>query len=241
MKQTDIPAKFNIPFAASAGAGYVRAIPQASQIAITPGAASLETGFPPLNFLDESAGGIPPFGQDMNGIINLATLWNQWQNAGGPVTYDAAFSAAIGGYPKNTILTTAAGGQWWLCLADDNITNPDTGGAGWLLIDLMATAGLAPRPWFLSCISNVVASPPATPSDGDTYLVPVGAITGWTGKDNLVAVWSAAIAAWLYVNYPTQSMVGLANLKTFYQRRSDGTWASIYASVDSNAFFLGMM
>ena len=134
MQSSQIPSKFQIPFANGAGAGYIRQIPVASQISITPGAASLTDGFPPLTFIAEGAGGIPPFGQDMNGILNEITAWIQWGNAGAPVVYDATFSAAIGGYPKGTILTSAVGGSWWLSTAENNATDPDTGGAGWLYL-----------------------------------------------------------------------------------------------------------
>ncbi len=141
MKASSIPAKFTIPFAASAGGSYIRPIPTPSQQLITPGAASLTDGFPPLNFLAETAGGIPPAGKDFNGILNWITEWIQWQNAGAPVVYDAPFSAAIGGYPKGTELTAAAGGFWWLSTVDDNVTDPDTGGAGWEKIIPLSNAG----------------------------------------------------------------------------------------------------
>ena len=131
MQSSQIPSKFPIPFANGAGSGYIRQIPVASQISVTPGAASLTDGFPPLTFIPEGSGGIPPFGQDMNGILKEITAWIQWGNAGAPVIYDATFSAAIGGYPKGTILTSAAGGSWWLSTAENNLSNPDTGGAGW--------------------------------------------------------------------------------------------------------------
>ena len=134
MQSSQIPSKFQIPFANGAGSGYIRQIPVASQISVTPGAASLTDGFPPLTFISEGSGGIPPFGQDMNGILNEITAWIQWGNAGAPVIYDATFSAAIGGYPKGTILTSAAGGSWWLSTAENNATDPDTGGAGWLYL-----------------------------------------------------------------------------------------------------------
>ncbi len=125
-----LPPFFNIPFANSAGASYVRSIPQASQIGVTPGAASLADGFPPLCFLPVSAGGVPPFGQDMNGILNEITANLQWLQAGGVPSYNAAFSAAIGGYPQGAVLR-AAGGGLWISTVDNNTTDPDTGGAGW--------------------------------------------------------------------------------------------------------------
>ena len=131
MLASSIPSVFNIPFANSAVAPYTHAIPQASQISITPGAASLTDGFPPLTFLPLPSGGIPPFGKDFNGILNQITAWLQWYQAGGLSYYNAAFQTAIGGYP-NTAVLVAATGQWlWVSTADNNVTNPDTGGAGW--------------------------------------------------------------------------------------------------------------
>ncbi len=133
MKASDIPSKFQIPFADSAGGGFKRSIPVSSQIGIQDGAASLTDGFPPLNFLATGAGGVPPYGQDFNGLLNQSTAWDRWLSAGAPVTYDAAFQSAIGGYPSGTLLQSAATqGLFWYCLVDDNTTNPDLGGAGWI-------------------------------------------------------------------------------------------------------------
>ena len=142
MQDNQIPAKFPLPFAANAASGYIRSIPAASQILTSPGAASLNDGFPPVTFIPEGSGGVPPYGQDMNGILNQISAWIQWINAGGPVSYDATFSAAIGGYPKGAWLTSAVGGSWWVSTVDNNTSNPDTGGAGWTTVSLGALASL---------------------------------------------------------------------------------------------------
>ena len=132
MLASAIPTKFSIPFANGAGGGYIRTIPTASQIGITNGAASLTDGFPPVTFLPVGAGGTPPFGQDFNGLLNQISAWNQWQGAGGPVKYDATFSAAIGGYPAGaTIQSAVTFALVWVSLVDNNTSNPDTGGANW--------------------------------------------------------------------------------------------------------------
>jgi hypothetical protein len=242
MEASQLPTKIPVPFGSSAASGTIRTVPVPSQIAITPGAASFTTGFPLLNTLAEAAGGIPPFGQDMNGVLLAISSWIMWQGAGGQVVYDAAFSASIGGYPKGALLTAVSvANAQWLCLVDNNVTDPDTGGAGWLIVNLEAGPGAVARPYFLAVISNVVASPPVTSNDGDAYLVPVGATGGWTGQDNNVAIWSASLAAWSYTNYPTESMVGIASIPDFYQRNADGTWSSIFDNEDANMFFLGMM
>lgn len=131
MKASDIPSKFNIPFANSAGAGYKRVVPQASQIGINDGWASLVDGFPPLNFQPLGSGGVPPFGQDMNGLLNQITLWSRWQAAGALPQFDASFSTNIGGYPRGAILGATVLQGCWLCLVDDNTVNPDTAPSAW--------------------------------------------------------------------------------------------------------------
>lgn len=132
MKASDVPTKFQIPFGNSAGGSFIRVVPIASQIGIQDGAASFETGFPPDCFVPTGAGGIPPFGADVNGILNIISAWSRWFASGAPVKWDSAFSALIGGYPRGAFVeSTTTLGLFWLCLVDDNATNPDTGGANW--------------------------------------------------------------------------------------------------------------
>lgn len=131
---SSIPPKFNIPFANSAGAGFITPIPQASQIGIAAGRASLTDGFPPLTFIPVTAGGVPPFGADFNGLLNQITAWNQWQQAGGAVQYDAGFATAIGGYPKGALLSSTTQGILWVSTVNNNTTNPDSGGSNWVSV-----------------------------------------------------------------------------------------------------------
>jgi hypothetical protein len=133
MKIADLPTRFDIAFARDATPGtYKRTIPDTSQIGIHDGWASFPTGFVPLNFTPVASGGIPPFGQDVNGILNAVTLWGQWQAAGGPAIYNSAFSTAIGGYPKGALLASTTVGLFWTSLVDDNTVDPDAGpSANW--------------------------------------------------------------------------------------------------------------
>jgi len=128
MQASNVPGKIQKPFADD---GDKQTIPVASQIGVTDGRASYTDGFPPLTRTPIVAGGVPPFGTDMNGILNAITAIQKWQSAGGQFTFDAAFAAAIGGYPKGATLQKADGSGTWLCITDNNSTNPDTGGAGW--------------------------------------------------------------------------------------------------------------
>lgn len=151
MLKSAVPPSFPIPFASSAGGGFIRAIPTASQIGIQNGAASLTDGFPPLNFQPVAAGGVPPFGEDFNGLMNQVTKWNQWQEAGGPVLFDATFSTAVGGYPQNAIVqSNVTPGKMWMSTVDNNTTNPDTiSSANWTTPPGMNPSG-TPVPSFSS-------------------------------------------------------------------------------------------
>lgn len=132
MQLSDIPVRFPIPFGASAVVPFIEQVPTPSQIGITDGRASLETGFPPDTFTPIPAGGVAPFGKDFNGLLFQTTAWSRWFHAGAPIAFDSAFSSAISGYPKGTVLAGANFGTWWLNLVENNITNPDTGGANWV-------------------------------------------------------------------------------------------------------------
>jgi hypothetical protein len=138
MQSSNIPSRIPLPFAYAAGSGYVNPIPTNSQIGINAGRASLHDGFPPLNFTPIASGGVPPFGGDMNGILNEITAIQQWQQAGGFFPYDSAFSTAVGGYPQGAIIQAANSstpgslGGLWISLVDNNTSNPDANGANWV-------------------------------------------------------------------------------------------------------------
>ncbi len=127
MIAANVPQRFPIPFANAAGGAYIRSVPTASQIGIEDGAASLTDGFPPDTFIPVSAGGVPPFGEDFNGLLNQITAWCRWQAAGGPVAYNSAFSTAVGGYPLGAVLKSTVAGLFWISTAENNTVDPDAG------------------------------------------------------------------------------------------------------------------
>lgn len=128
MHDTDIPYKFAYAWGINATSGYVNAPVQATGTGAAP---SQSTGFNPINSYNPGAGGIPPDIADFNAAFQYFSLWNQWQQVGGPIFYDATLSTNITGYPKGALLLAASQTNWWLSLVDANVTDPDTGGAGW--------------------------------------------------------------------------------------------------------------
>jgi len=138
MNLSDIPAWFAKRFAADATGTYVRTIPTTTA---DPAAASLSLGFPPNTFADIGAGGIPPDGRDFNGILNQLSAWSQWAGVGGAAPWSSPISVAAGGYPLGAIvLSNTVTGRLYQSQVNANVTNPDTGGAGWaILVDKAAT------------------------------------------------------------------------------------------------------
>jgi hypothetical protein len=139
MQRSDIPVKFAVVWGEDAAGGTIRTVP------VNPtgqaGAASVSGGFGSLNFVQVAAGGVPPFGQDINGVLQVIYEWSQWAQAGGAQPFDGTFAGEIGGYPKSSLLPAASQAGIWYNLADNNAENPDTGGANWILIGPGMTIG----------------------------------------------------------------------------------------------------
>jgi hypothetical protein len=132
MNASSIPVKIPSYWGVSAPGGDITCPIPISGV-VTPGRASWTTGFPPATFLPAGSGGIPPFGQDFNGVFCQLSQWTQWSNAGGAVKYDATFQSGIGGYPNGATLQQAASpGCFWVSQVDNNNSNPDAAGANWL-------------------------------------------------------------------------------------------------------------
>lgn len=112
--------------------GKTNPFPATSQIGIVNGAASLVDGFVPLNMTDPTAGGVPPFGVDTNGILFLLSSWVANFASGQLPLYDATLQTAMGGYKIGAFLRKADGSGFWFSITDGNMTDPETGGAGWV-------------------------------------------------------------------------------------------------------------
>ncbi|WP_447875913.1 glycine-rich domain-containing protein [Serratia fonticola] len=158
MQSSSFPKKLSIPFANS---GDKQDIPNTSQIGVEDGRASYPDGFPPLTRTHLSAGGRPPFGTDMNGVLFDVTDNARWNAAGASYKYDALFSSDIGGYPKGAILSNSSSDGFWQSIVENNTSNPDAGGAGWI----NASSGRLIR------IKPFYSSGVYTPSPGTKFIV----------------------------------------------------------------------
>ena len=118
-------------------------IPDPSQISTTVNAASFNDGFPPNTMTPEASGGLPFFGQDMNGILWMVSAYCANFAAGALSSYNSTLSTNISGYPVGVVLLNGTGNGLWINQVSGNTTDPDTGGAGWLpLCDVGSVSGL---------------------------------------------------------------------------------------------------
>ena len=93
--------------------------------------ASYDQGFPPLNMTPIAAGGVPPSGQDMNGILYALSNAMQWQQAMGILPWDSAYAenADIAGYPNGALVQHS--GAIWRSKANNNAVAPSAASAAW--------------------------------------------------------------------------------------------------------------
>ena len=93
--------------------------------------ASYEQGFPALNMTPIAAGGVPPSGQDFNGILYDISNAAMWQQAVGILPWSAEFaqSQVSGGYPKNALVVHNA--VLYQSSVDNNTETPGAG-TNWL-------------------------------------------------------------------------------------------------------------
>lgn len=213
MQDSDVPTKFIKPFAADATATYSRPIPLTST---DPFAASQSSGFPPDTFVPPGAGGAPPNGKDVNGCFNMATAWDRWFSAGGPIKFDGTFSAAVDGYAKGSIVQSAITfGRFWFCTVQDNVSDPDIGGAGWIGFTLDVIPATGCRLQYSSPTSIMLA-----PKNGgylwiDGFNYPVPA-------DLLLANGGSASTGYYIYAYISAGVITLERSQTAYVLAANG-------------------
>ncbi|PAL24763.1 hypothetical protein [Acetobacter syzygii] len=142
MKSTDDRKLFGTPIGAAAAAGNIATIPPV-QATAGDGKASVALGFPPETFVARAAGGEPPRGQDMNGLLNLLSSAISVLQTGYLGPFDADFAQNIGGYPAGALVGGSTPGAFWVSTADANVSTPGAAGATWQSL----FAGYATQDW----------------------------------------------------------------------------------------------
>ncbi|MEX3614379.1 MAG: hypothetical protein VB141_11650 [Burkholderia gladioli] len=188
MLASNPPTLMPLPFADSGAKNSIPKVPGTAR-----GLASLQSGFPAETMLPIAGNGVPPSGQDINGILNLISQTTRWTQAGGGFKYDANFAndSGVGGYPAGAVLQRADGAGFWLNLTDNNKTNPDgQDAANWAPLEAY---GIAPVTGLTN--QNVTLTPGQY---GLPIIVLSGALTG-----NVQILFPALTAQWLVVNSTT--------------------------------------
>lgn len=144
MNNSGLPAKIKIPFATS---GAKNAIPEVSTGSmVSDGLAAMDSGFPSTTLTPRSAGGVPPHGEDMNGILNAITSKLQATDAGAKYPFDSTFATSISGYPNGAVVMSSDLAGEWLNTTDANSTNPEgtaTTSTGWVPLNFAGASAVS--------------------------------------------------------------------------------------------------
>lgn len=70
-----------------------------------------------------------------------------------------------------------------------------------------------------------LTAPPASPDEGDRYLVAVGATGAWTGKSGSIALFSAG--GWIFVPARIGMLVYIVDEDLLVLRRPGGVWSTV--------------
>lgn len=141
--------------------------------------ASIQEGFPGMTMKAPADGGLPPWGQDFNGMFYMMSSQTCFLQNGGLITFDADVSAKIGGYPQGAILDYVTSNNTYVkvkSLIDDNtynfITTPSyIDGEHWKAITLASSigGGLEVGTLFPVFATSAYIPEGAMPADGTEY------------------------------------------------------------------------
>ncbi|WP_235365692.1 phage tail protein [Proteus terrae] len=130
------PKLISKPFAQN---GQKNVIPEKYETSMESNQATWDQGFGQITMLPVSAGGLPPKGQDFNGILNQMCETIVHISKGGVFKFSADYATAINGYPKGAILQSEDEEKYYQSLIDNNKVNFNTASqdqikASWKLV-----------------------------------------------------------------------------------------------------------
>ena len=126
------------PFGENAPSNAIDDIPESRSPGDLLEKATWSEGFPGLTMIPLSAGGIPPRGQDFNGVLKAISEHVVFQGGGGQYAWRQEWVDANGGYPAGAVLASNDGMNIYVSTVDNNDVNfnttPSSIGNQWLLI-----------------------------------------------------------------------------------------------------------
>lgn len=133
------------PFARDASPSTMEPIPDARTPTDPPEKATWEQGFPLVTMTPLAAGGIPPKGQDFNGVLKAISEHTVFLGGGGQYKWSDAYVSRNGGYSSGDVVQANDGRNSYVSLVDNNTTNfnssPGSIGVTWGLY-----SGVSVRP-----------------------------------------------------------------------------------------------
>lgn len=117
------PKLISKPFAQN---GQKNVIPEKYETSMESNQATWDQGFGQITMLPVSAGGLPPKGQDFNGILNQMCETIVHISKGGVFKFSVDYATAINGYPKGAILQSEDEKKYYQSLIDNNKVNFNT-------------------------------------------------------------------------------------------------------------------
>lgn len=117
------PKLISKPFAQN---GQKNVIPEKYETSMESNQATWDQGFGQITMLPVSAGGLPPKGQDFNGILNQMCETIVHISKGGVFKFSIDYATAISGYPKGAILQSEDEKKYYQSLIDNNKVNFNT-------------------------------------------------------------------------------------------------------------------
>lgn len=159
-------------------------------------AACWKLGFQAITMQPEVGGGLPPYGQDINGVLYTITTHTYALQAGQLYLWNGSFATTISGYEEGALLAMLDGTGLWMSIANANTTNPDndSSNANWVPAFCYGIASLTG----LTGGSSPVVVPPSESKR------PVIELSG-TLTANLTVELPAQVQIWLIVNNTTGS------------------------------------
>lgn len=85
-------------------------------------------GTPNITLTAEADGGLPPKGQDFNGVVNAISTHSIFSQNGNRYKFDPSVVSEFGGYEKDAIIQSNDGSREYISLVDNNTNDPNIGG-----------------------------------------------------------------------------------------------------------------
>lgn len=210
-----MPTRLAMPQPFASGASATRAT-----IGMTSGdSVNYPDGFPAVYSSPASEGGKYVSRGEMNAIGNMASNDLHYFKCGGLNTFDPAFAAAVGGYPKGAVLDYIVGYKLYkvISLVDANsvdYSNVGVDGVNWQWLNSNIAEVDFDKPVVIGSIENNITAA------GINAMAPVGTV---------YASASGIVSLKLNGNYTTEE--GNMNFGTVYPQRSSFTFYTLYGHV----------